>query len=114
MSDMAVFISELADVTEGELGALPQGIEHSFSHKFNKKMSRLINAFPSRAAVFAVQHRGRTCVYAALLAIAILSPFVYRGVIGVFTPMSEDDPPPQGRRGLNCSISVWHREKTEI
>lgn len=107
MSDMAVFISELADVTEGELGALPQGIEHSFSHKFNKKMSRLINAFPSRAAVFAVQHRGRTCVYAALLGIAILSPFVYRGVIGVFTPMSEDDPPPQGYVEMQGDYDIY-------
>ena len=114
MDKRDILAAELTAVFEGEL-ALPKAeTEHIFSHKFNKKMSRLINAFPSRAAVFAVQHRGRTCVYAALLAIAILSPFVYRGVIGVFTPMSEDDPPPQGRRGLNCSISVWHREKTAI
>ena len=74
----SIFVSELSAVFERELRELSTGSAHTFSEGFDKKMSSLINAFPSRIKMTLSRHRKRAAVTAAAAAaVILLSPALW-------------------------------------
>ena len=93
MTERSVFTNELKALFESELCELAHEPlqEHIFSQHFEKKMTRLANACPNRGLIFTAQHRGRAYAAAAVLALAVLVPFVYMKAAPALTAESSSD-----------------------